>query len=236
MTIYPPWLCNGPAYVQPENSKVTPDLATANRRISEFFSDDSGLYQQHLIIGLIQILSKLGPTRIFGGMLRDFALGGASRFLLNKGDVDIVVDAPWQRVKRKLDSICRTDAQVKHPYKINNKNGYKLRIGSWLFDVWTVDTTYAIKKGFVKKNSIESLLKTTFFDWDAWLYDPQLDTLITNEGVIETMNKGVVSINLQPNPDPINVVRRALKLQQEFRLSGPLKQYVKNELSFYVAS
>jgi hypothetical protein len=82
---------------------------------------------------------------------------------------------------------------------------------------------------------LADLTKTTFFDWDAAVYLPHTSTLHSIDDYIERLSSGVVTINLEPNPNPLGAVARTLRLLLDWQvgLSHRLAQFLSQNLSAY---
>jgi len=72
------------------------------------------------------------------------------------------------------------------------------------------------------------LTQTTFFNWDAAVYDLSKSTLHYSPEYFRWVESGVLEINLEPNPNPAGNVRRALRLalSGDARLGPRLTEYV----------
>jgi hypothetical protein len=172
---------------------------------------------------MIDRLSAVGPVGIFGGMLRDIARSGSEAFA---SDIDLVIDGPSESLPEML-----TGQQAKR----NRFGGYRVYGRHAQFDVWSLHDTWAIKEGLVSASSLADLTKTTFFDWDAAVYLPHFDMLHTTEDYPDRLRSGIVTINLEPNPNPLGAVARTLRLLLDWQvgLSDELVEFLWKNLSAY---
>lgn len=138
---------------------------------------------------------------MFGGAIRDLAVHGNDEF---PSDVDIVLEAADEQ--RLLSRMTELKAQR------NRFGGFRFSTSRWKFDVWRLEDTWALRQGYVTGTSAEALLRSTFFDWDAVAYDFSTRRLIMLDGYFERLQRGVVDINLEPNPNPRGNAERALRL------------------------
>lgn len=163
------------------------------------------------------INSHVGRAVIFGGMVRDFARGGAREF---RSDVDIVVESDARSELRRVLSRWRLLGS-------NRFGGYSLSLGTFDVDLWLLQDTWAFRQGLVQPTGVASLLQTTFFDWDAIAYDTKARFLHALPDYFDRLNSSVLDINLDQNPNPRGAAMRALRwVSQGVRLSPTLAGYV----------
>lgn len=165
---------------------------------------------------LLDILSGVGESAIFGGLPRDFARDGRSAF---NSDVDVVVDASSDVLDTLL---CELGGQR------NRFGGYRLKYGRFDFDVWALQSTWAVSNGHVAAHSLNDLIKTTFFDCDAVLFRCRTLEIISSDRFWESIKHGIVDINLEANPHYIGTLARTLRILLEWRqgLGPKLTKYL----------
>lgn len=152
---------------------------------------------------LTALTERLPETVIFGGMIREVALGNTRQF---SSDVDIVTQS-------SSDEIIAAIAEFS---PIRNKfGGFRFNVGTQLFDIWSFDDTWAFRKGLVSGSSFEDILKTTFFNLDAAAYHLQHRKIYCTEFYIKAVKNRVLDLNLEKNPAPSSMVRRAIRLAIE---------------------
>jgi hypothetical protein len=160
---------------------------------------------------LIAQLGSAGTVAVFGGMVRDFAIGGVGAF---KSDIDLVVGTSDPE---HLAWIVRSTAHTENQF-----GGWRIRLDHWLLDVWPVESTWAFKEGFVSEHNLSSLPLTTFFNWDGAVFEIATGRLHLLEGYLEATTNRVLDINLAPNPNPSGMVVRALKMMRDWdAAAGP---------------
>jgi predicted nucleotidyltransferase len=167
------------------------------RRIDTFLKSDARGVEAH---ELIQRLSTVGQVGIFGGMVRDIARSGSDAFA---SDIDLVVDGDAEGLAKAFAG-CRAER--------NRFGGYRLSGRHVKFDVWALHDTWAIKEGLVGASGLADLTKTTFFDWDAAVYIPAESALHCSIDYFDRIHSGVVTINLEENPNPLGAIARTLRL------------------------
>lgn len=169
---------------------------------------------------LDQIASRLEETVIFGGMIREFALGNTRAF---KSDIDIVARAD------KTDIL----AAIKEYNPIENKfGGYRFTVSKQLYDIWSFEDTWAFKKGLVEGSLLQDIFKTTFFNLDAAAFHLRKKELFCSESYIDSLQRRILDLNLQENPSPSGMVRRAIKLAigNELAVTPRLGEYIVNHI------
>jgi predicted nucleotidyltransferase len=173
------------------------------RRIDSFLKCDArGVEADELI----RRLSTVGKVGIFGGMVRDIARSGSEAFA---SDIDLVVDG---------DAEALAAAFLDYRAERNRFGGYRLSGRHVKFDVWTLKDTWAIKEGLVGATGLDDLTKTTFFDWDAAVYIPADRLLHCSVDYFDRIHSGVVTINLEENPNPLGAIARTLRLLVEWEV------------------
>lgn len=76
---------------------------------------------------------------------------------------------------------------------------------------------------------------TTFFDWDAVLYEIESGKFHAIPNYIGRLNSGIVDINLEDNMSQRGCIVRALRMlqQQKASLSPKLSYYVYNNILYH---
>ncbi|MDA8871023.1 hypothetical protein N9H93_06615 [Rhizobiaceae bacterium] len=145
-------------------------------------------------------LSEMGEVVVIGGMVRDLFLSGNANF---NSDVDFVINPA---------SMHDFDRFVSERNAIPNRfGGYGLRLDRWRVDVWPLERTWAGLHADLQMNSMSDLLRSTFFNWDAALYDVVNHRVITGGDYYESVERRVLDVNLSVNPNPLGNAVRALK-------------------------
>jgi hypothetical protein len=174
------------------------------------------LKEEPTIDNLLNKLRSLGPTAIFGGALRDWTLGKPPR------DIDIVLDCP----SKELEFLNSFKAEK------NRFGGYYLKVGGTDFDIWNLESTWAIKNDSKFEKKLEVLPKTSFFNMDAITY--RLDTKsFQDEGFTQAVTSRTLDIVYEPNPFPFLCVSKALIAlsRYDFVPSANLKRYCDDQIS-----
>jgi hypothetical protein len=196
-------------------TRLAPNSQVLRKRLLRFLS--SPAHARTEIAEVTRSLGTLGNVVLFGGAVRDIALHGNREF---PADIDIVLDnASVPALAREME---RWGANR------NKFGGYRFCTPKWRFDVWRLSDTWAIRQGHVSDQSIEALLRTTFFDWDAVAYEVVTRRLYAADGYFARLASRVVDMNLEENPNPRGIACRALSMYSsgKARLSRRLSQYV----------
>src|SRR5690554_6262866 len=143
----------------------------------------------------------------FGALVRDINLFTVRGF---SSDIDIVVDFS----RKDLDQLME---ELSSAYQIskNRYGGYRLEKLRWKFDVWCITETWAFKEQLVAYQNTESILKTTFLNWDAVLFDLRRSKLICGEGYLESLRNGELDVVLSKTPNELGATVRILRAIQD---------------------
>lgn len=173
---------------------------------------------------LARISRSRFPAFIFGGAIRDLCAPGKRR---TPRDLDIVVRyANLSDLLRILEP---------HVVRQTRFGGLHLRSRDWLFDVWPIDDTWAIKQGLVQGRDFRDLTKTTFLDVEAVVAElsplPGRQRRVYSYGFFEAMQRRTVDINLEENPYPSLCVVRSLvtAARLRFAIAPRLARYILRE-------
>lgn len=171
---------------------------------------------------LDSIKSRLpdNETVIFGGMLRDFALGNARAF---SSDIDLVSVATRDDIAKAVEQFS--------PHR-NKFGGYRFAVKGQVYDIWAFEDTWAFREGFVKGADLLDLLKTTFFNVDASAYSITRDCCYISPVMQSSIDAKVLDINLAENPSPDGMVRRAIRLgcEEDFAIGEALATFLLRRL------
>ena len=166
---------------------------------------------------IAEVIAVLPDTVIFGGMIREFALGNARGFV---SDIDLVSTASQTEISL---------AVAKYQAVRNKFGGFRFVIEKQRFDVWSLSDTWAFQSGFAFGETFADLLTTSFFNVDAACYHVDKRKLLCLPGYDRWMQRRILDINLLQNPQPPSMARRALVLMQTCQLG------VTRRLAEYIA-
>ncbi len=194
---------------------IVNDFSALKKRIGRFLN--SKKFERDEVFDLMELSQKLGRVAIFGGMLRDLCIGG-NRFF--DSDVDLVFE---QHDSGNLESLLK---EYKH--KLNAFGGYRIQLKKWHVDIWNIENTWAFKNDLVKMDGFKSLTKTTFFNWDAIVYEVDNGEIHSSENYLLNLHERYLDINLIDNPNTLGSVVRALRMMIKLnaKLSPALRDYV----------
>jgi hypothetical protein len=181
------------------NRSTAPDKQALRKRVDRFFNS-STLYRKEVYEFVEQLIqTKDLNVYAFGGLVRDIGLFTVRGF---ESDVDLVVDTSKDELIKVLDNIPKDSI-------IHNKfGGFRIKQGSWSFDIWCAKDTWAIKNKLVTYKNIESLLDTTFLSWDSVLFDVKNKKLICDDNYIENLVNGKIDVVLRHTPNELGSLVR----------------------------
>lgn len=164
---------------------------------------------------------KLPETVIFGGMIREFALGNARRFV---SDIDLVSLAGQSEIYNAIQSYAPTK---------NKFGGYRFILKKQRFDIWSLHDTWAFRHGHVSGSTFKDLLKTTFFNVDAGCYDIHQKNIHLLDGYEACIRDRILDINLLQNPNPRAMAKKALDLvlNRKLGMTMTLAKFVAENLN-----
>lgn len=201
---------------------IVKDFSALKKRIGRFLN--SKKFERDEVFDLMELSQKLGRVAIFGGMLRDLCIGG-NRFF--DSDVDLVFE---QHDKGNLESLLK-----EYNYKLNAFGGYRIQLKKWHVDIWKIENTWAFKNNLVKLDGFESLTKTTFFNWDAIVYEVDSGDIHSSDNYLLNLHERYLDINLIDNPNHLSSVVRTLRMliKLNAKLSPSLRDYVLSNMEKY---
>lgn len=198
------------------------------RKIRYFFN--SPYRRREGIRFAIKELGTHGELALVGGMLRDIALFGNAKF---NSDLDFVIDP--------VDLASFEAEMLSTGARINRFGGYSLPENwgeNWKIDVWPLERTWAHVNGHADVHSFADLVNVTFFNCDAIIYAIGHGNLDAGElrfgsEYFLNLDRRILEINLQPNPNPIGNAVRAFRyaLSKGFRWGSRLSRFVEGNFS-----
>jgi hypothetical protein len=194
---------------------ITQNRDQLRKRVNRFLG--SSAHARDEVLDTLRSLASFGRVIVFGGAIRDLAIHGNREF---PSDIDVVLDG--------VDRTTIASFMARRVATQNRFGGYRFSTSNWKFDVWRFEDTWAMREGLVSGQTIDSLLRTTFFNWDAIAYDFNEGRLLFDADYFDVLRSGVIDINLEPNPNPIGLARRALGMywDETAGLSARLAEYV----------
>lgn len=123
---------------------------------------------------------------IIGGMVRDFARCG-----MFASDIDIVIEASSEDVATVAASIGASR---------NAFGGWRITLDGTDFDFWALETTWVVTNAIVEASRVEDMIKTTFFDHDAVVFDLRSERIICEEDYLLGLRQRRIEINVRTSP------------------------------------
>lgn len=170
-------------------------------------------------IELQRFASSYGSMAIFGGLVRDLALGHSEAF---GSDIDIVVQGIDNKGIQRITE--------KFVGRGNSFGGSRFAIGRWVFDVWPLEQTWAFKKrgSDTTISKFVDLLDTTFLNVDAAIYDLDEGSLEITPNYIKDLVFGHLDVNYADTPNEIGAAVKTLRMMaiNNFTLSQRLAGFL----------
>lgn len=163
-----------------------------------------------------KLAGALPDTVVFGGVLRELSLGKTREFC---SDLDMVTRHSRGQIEDFLGDLDWTR---------NKFGGYRVFAQGWMYDVWSLEDTWAAQAGYIRCADFDDLLRTTFFDIDSAAFHVSTRRLIVSNRHLQAVESKVLGINLPENPSPSAMARRAIRMamDNELSLSRELAGYV----------
>lgn len=196
---------------------IAQNKAELGSRMRVFFSPE---FSGGVALDEIRDLLTVGEVFAFGGVLRDIALYGGSRF---SSDVDLVYVG-----NKDYFLECIPERAIK-----NRFGGYRFKSEKWDIDIWHVEDTWAFKSHRVEYRNILSLLDTTITNWDAILYSLYDGRVICKPDYFTDLSSGYLDVVLEDNPNKLGAVVRVLRcfiLKQAYQFSPKTIQFLADGL------
>lgn len=113
---------------------------------------------------------------------------------------------------------------------MNKFGGYRFLVNKQLFDIWSFEDTWAFKAGLVEGRDLQDIFKTTFFNLDAAAFHLRPQKFSCSDIYIDALRSRLLDLNLEENPSPAGMVRRAIKMaiENELSITRRLGEYIVN--------
>jgi hypothetical protein len=165
---------------------------------------------------LVKHILANGDACIFGGVIRDFLLNRATE---EHRDIDMVVyefDRPLEKYIQK------------HLIKKNRFGGYKLCVNDKLYDLWTLNDTWALKRYGKTRRSLGILPATSFFNVNAIIFSLRHSKFFMHKKFKQSIEDRMLDIVYEPNPCPELCIVKTYQLVNELHmcLSPKITEYV----------
>lgn len=181
-----------------------PHVQALKKRVDRFFNSETSVRTEvHDFIGFF-IKNKINIFS-FGGLVRDIGLFSVRDF---DSDVDLVVDIDRETLCHLIDMLDKT---LKIRIKENKFGGFRINKNDWCFDIWCARDTWAIKENHVEYTGIESLLKTTFLNWDSVLFNLNDKRLICEKNYFDNLTSGELDLVLSYTPNELGALVRVMR-------------------------
>lgn len=169
------------------------------KRLFRFFEEPPE--ERWEISSLVRNLNGLAEVFVFGGLIRDICFHGIRDF---SSDVDLVV--------KVIDRDGFDELMNSQDVSRNRFGGYRIEFSRWQIDLWEFQNTWAFSEGLVVPVNDDSLLDTTFFNWDSIYYNVFSRQLSHSETYFDDVQKRFLDLKLMENPNRFGSFVRALRM------------------------
>ena len=196
-------------------------IRTLAQRVRKFM--DAETTRDPGLACLVDRLSESSNAYLFGGVVRDIAIGrrdGRREWV--PGDIDIVHE-PYSSV----DILPVIDGMT---FVRNRFGGLRVRTGLWDVDIWEARDTWAFRNGLVAYQGIESILGTTITNWESVLYRIDGGKVICGDAYLDDIERGYLDVVLDVNPNRLGMcvrLMRACSVKEQVSLSGSVIRTVR---------
>lgn len=179
---------------------VAESKSALRKRLRRLLAAERGLAGAELASVILPALASVGEIALVGGAIRDVAREGIAKF---KSDLDFVV-----RGSNETEFSTLMLALGATP---NRFGGFRLRFRRWKVDVWRLEDTWARTAGLREVAEFSDLLRCTFFDWDAAVFELNRGRLHASDDYLRRLKRGVIDLNLRENPNYKGALVRTLR-------------------------
>jgi hypothetical protein len=202
---------------------IAGSLADVERRAQRFFESNTTRTKELHDVLLSELL-KIGSVNVIGGAIRDLAFFGADERPIS--DFDLVIAGDWRKVRAFAHSIGAQE---------NRFGGFGFKSQSMKVDFWALNKTWAKVAKCVRISQPRHLLNSTFFDWDAIIYDVDDGSIKAIDRYISRLQSRILEINLPDTPSVHGNLVRALRRLVMFdgKPGRNLRRFISKELVFH---
>lgn len=181
--------------------KFTTNREHLSDKVSRFFYEES-LNNRALSLIMNKANSfDSSSVYAFGGVVRDIELQNTP------SDIDLVFNGDRNEFNLLLEDL-NGERLTKNKF-----GGFRIKTNRLDIDFWHFEDTWAFSNDKVENvnNSIDNILLTTFFNWDAILFDLKKQDIICGNYYYYNLNSRYLDINLSDNPNYIGSFSRIIK-------------------------
>ena len=197
------------------DAKIERQEQILRHRVSDFLTKETHGRKPMQSV-LERIHDKKWTAYLFGGVARDLLSDGLKARVR---DVDVVIgDA----------SLCdMREVMAQHITRTTRFGGLHMEHRGWLFDMWTLNDTWAFRESHVRHVDFAWLPQTTFLNVEAICIElgngRKPRRVIHSHGFFEAFLNRTVEINLEENPYPALCIVRSLMTTWRLNFAmGPL--------------
>ncbi|MEQ4924708.1 hypothetical protein [Proteus hauseri] len=197
-----------------------------NEKVFHFFYEES-LNNKALSLIMNKVnLFDFSNIYAFGGVVRDIELKN------KPSDIDLVFNGYRDDFDLLIESL-NGERIIKNKF-----GGFRIETSQLDIDLWFFKDTWALLNNKIDdtNNRIDDLLKTTFFNWDAVLFDFKNKDIICDKYYYQCLNNRHLDINLVDNPNTLGSFSRIIKNifhNNAIYLSEEIVNYLEKSFSDY---
>ncbi len=196
------------------DAKIEQQEQILRHRISDFLTKETRRRKpMQSVLG--HIYENQWSAYIFGGVARDLLSNGLKAQVR---DVDVVIGGVSTCDMRKT--------MKRHFIRDTRFGGLHMEHQGWLFDMWTLNDTWAFRESHVRHADFADLPQTTFLNVEAIAVElggKKRKRTIYSHGFFEAFLNQTVEINLEANPYPALCIVRSLLTTSRLNFTmGPL--------------
>lgn len=178
---------------------IASSLSDVEKRAQRFFAADKARTQDFYDF-FANVVRQIGRPYIFGGAIRDLAFFGAEERPI--ADFDVVINGNRVRIAEFARALGATP---------NRFGGYQFRSDRLKIDFWAFESTWAKVEKKAPIFRPAHLVRATFFDWDAILFDLETGKIVAIDRYLDRLSSRVLDVNLEDTPSPHGNLVRALR-------------------------
>ncbi|MDL2297474.1 hypothetical protein LJC68_09010 [Bacteroidales bacterium OttesenSCG-928-B11] len=201
------------------------DIAQKIHHSTDRFSQHLRDHQSEDIMDFLDRLSQSHAVYLFSGIIRDFFL----RYREKTRDLDIMVEGDEKMLENLLKS---------YDYQKNSFDGYKVRVGEGMIDIWHIQKTWALTHGqTVMDFGLHTYIPhTAFFNFSSIIYDYNDKKFHFTIHFLRFLRDRHIDIVYQPNPNiPLCIVNTFYyNSKYKLRIAPRLGRFIRQNYPKYI--
>jgi hypothetical protein len=155
----------------------------------------------------LEKLSSSCNVLIFSGVIRNYFIN----YFGKVRDFDLVINCEEELLENLLEN---------YSYRKNSFGGYKVEIDTITIDIWHIHKTWAFTSKKLSPDLFPqyTLLKTTFFNFSAIVFDFNIKQFLYGKEFLDFLKTGKVDLVLEENPMPQLCIVNTIYYKEKYRL------------------